>query len=514
MLAATRVTVNTFIQYIRTVISVIITLYTSRVILANLGVEDYGIYCLVGGVVSFLAFIQNDLSRTTQRYLSYYQGQGNRQKLVAIFNNSVCVQLFISLPLCVILFLLADVVFSELLNIPAHRLEAARWVYWFMVGCLFVNMQSSPYLATLISHENIIYSSIIQIVDSLLKIPVALSLILMSENKLEWYSLLSFLIVGLNFLCYYIYCKHKYEECRHFSFRTFDKRLGKEMFSFMGWNVYGTACIIGRTQGTAILLNRFFGTVINTSFGIGEQVLGQIGFLSNSLTTAINPQIIKAEGGGDRQKMFRLTEISCKFSFLLMSIITVPIVIYMPTVLELWLKEVPQHTAMFCVAIILSYQIDQLTMNLATANQAIGNVKVYSICVNTIKVLTLPVMYLVLKRGGRPVDAMIVYFVFETVCMVSRLIFLHININLSITKYMQNVFLMILPPVIANVVVCYSFSLFLSGWFFILVGCISLAVTCSMTYLCGLKNDERTILNNMMIKAVKRIKCESYEQTI
>ena len=506
MRASTRVAVNTSVQYARTIISVIITLYTSRVVLANLGVEDYGIYSLIGGVVALLAFIQNNLSRTIQRYLSYYQGKGDNLMIVKIFNNSVTTQFAIAIFLCGILALLTNVVFMYLIKISPDRLEAAKYVYWLMLGSLFFNLLSTPYLAALIARENMVYSSIIQIIDSVLKVPVALSLIWISANKLEWYSLMSFFIVVLNFICYYIYCRRKYDECKHFSFRSFDRNLFKDMLSFMGWNVYGTGCIIGRTQGTAILLNNFFGTAINAAFGISGQISGQISFLSNSLTTAINPQIIKSEGAGKRQKMFRLCEMSCKFSFLLMSMVAVPAIIYMPTILELWLKDVPEHTSMFCIAIIVANQIDLATMNLNTANQAIGNVKIYNISIQTIKILTLPVMFLVLKLGGQPLDCMIVFVIFEFICAIARVVFLHISVNLSITQYLRNVFIQILPPIIINACICYYLSLYLSNWLFLVTSCISIVVTCLSTYLFGLKPDEKEILLSMMNRLKTRLK--------
>ena len=183
MNSSTRVAVNTSIQYVRTFITVIITLYTSRVILANLGVEDYGIYSLIGGVIAMLAFIQNNLARTTQRYLSYYQGKGDFQYVTKIFNNSVCTQLAVAVFLCGILALLTNPVILHLVNIPANKIEAATWVYWLMLVSLFINLQSSPYLAALIARENMVFSSIVQILDAILKVPVALSLIWISETN-------------------------------------------------------------------------------------------------------------------------------------------------------------------------------------------------------------------------------------------------------------------------------------------------------------------------------------------
>ena len=506
MRGSTRVAINTCVQYLRTIVSVIISLYTSRIVLANLGVEDYGIFSLIGGVVALLSFIQNNLSRTTQRFLSYYHGKNDQAMIKRIFNNSVITQLIISILLCGILAMFTDLVLDNLVNIPSDRQEAARWVYWLMIASLFVNLQSTPYLATLIAQENIVYSSIVQMMDAILKIPVAVSLIWISNNRLEWYSGLSFMIVVLNFLMYYAYCKRKYAECQSFFFHSFDKTVFKEMFSFMGWTVYGTACLLGRTQGTAILLNRFFGAAINAAFGIGGQVSGQIGFLSNALTTAINPQIIKAEGAGNRKRMFRLSEISCKFSFLLMSVVAIPIIIYMPTLLELWLEDVPEYTSMFCIAIVLASQIDLLTLNLNTTNQAIGNVKVYSISINTIKIFTLPVMWYVLHLGMDPTAAMMVYVAFEALCAIARLVFLHITVRLSIKQYLRNVFFMVIPPVIANAFICYYVSTYLTGWMFLVTGCISLFVTGILTISVGLRQDERVMLDSLMKRMIKRIK--------
>lgn len=500
MRASTRVAVNTSVQYARTIISVIITLYTSRVVLANLGIEDYGIYSLIGGVVALLAFIQNNLSRTIQRYLSYYQGKGDNLMVIKIFNNSVTTQFIIAVLLCGILALSTNFVFTYIINIAQDKLDSAKFVYWLMLGCLFLNLLSTPYLAALIARENIIYSSVVQILDAILKVPVAISLIWISDNKLEWYSFMSFCIIVLNFLCYFFYCKFKYDECCHFSLNTFDKRLFKDMFSFMGWNVYGTGCIIGRTQGTAILLNNFYGTAINAAFGISGQVAGQINFLASSLTTAMNPQIIKAEGAGNRKRMFRLCEMSCKFSFLLMSMISIPAIIYMPTILNLWLKDVPEYTSMFCIAFIVANQIDLMAMNLNTANQAIGNVKVYNICVQTIKILTLPTILLVLIIGMQPLYSMIVYVVFEAICAIARIIFLHITVNLSIQNYLHNVLMQIVPPIAINVIICYILSGYLNGWLFLVTCFVSVIVTCLSTYLLGLKYDEKEIIKNLINK--------------
>lgn len=506
MTSASRVTINTLAQYTRTVLTAVIVFYTSRVVLENLGEDDFGIYSLVGGVITMLAFIQRNLSKTIQRFLSYYHGSGDKEMVIKIFNNSVCTQLIISFTLCGILFLCTPLIFEHLLNIAPDRIEAAKTVYYLMLVNLFFGMQSAPYGAALIARENIVFSSVVSVIDAILKIPVALSLIYISQNKLEWYSIMMAFIVILNYLAYWLYCKHKYNECRHFSFRNFDSKLFFEMFSFMGWGIYGMMCLTARTQGIAILLNRFFTTAINAAFGLGGQVAGQVQFLSSALTTAINPQIIKAEGSGNRQRMFRLAEISCKISFLLMSMLAVPAIIYMDDLLTIWLKKVPDYTCMFCRMIILAELIDLTTLNLNTANQAIGNVKVYSICINTIKVLTLPVVWIILWYGMQPFEAMIVYVIFEAICASSRIIFLHININLSISHYCRNVFAGILPTFLINLLACHLASQFLSGWPFLVGFIISVMVTCTAAWAFGLKDDEKVVILNIARKISKKIK--------
>lgn len=202
--SSTRVVVNTGIQYVRTVVQVAIMLYTSRVVLDNLGVEDYGIYNLVGGVIAMLSFIQINLANTTIRYLSYHHGKNDMPMVIKIFNNSLCIQLFFGLVICVLLVCATDFVFANMLNISMERLSVAKVVYYLMIGSLFFNLVSTPYFASLISHENLVYSSMVQIVDSILKVPIVVSLIYVTFDKLIWYSCGSLFLVIFNFILYYI----------------------------------------------------------------------------------------------------------------------------------------------------------------------------------------------------------------------------------------------------------------------------------------------------------------------
>lgn len=501
---STRIIVNTGAQYIRSILSVLITLYTSRVILENLGIDDFGIYNLIAGVVTMLSFIQVNLSRSTQRFLNYYIGKNDKEKVKEVFSNSVQTQIVITILLCAILMSITEPLINKILNIPADRIEEATIVYWIMIASLFFNLLSSPFNAALIAHENIVYSSIVQTGDALLKLPIAISLYYVSNEKLVVYAAMMFVVTLLNFLCYSIFSIVKYNECKHINLITVNWGLAKEMFSFMIWTMYGTFCVVGRTQGIAILLNRSFSTTINAAYGIGNQIIGNLSFLSVALMTAINPQIVKAEGSGDRTKCFRLAEIAAKYSFLLISVILIPVFVYMDTLLEIWLTVIPPHTAMFCRWTIIISLLDWTTQSLNTVNTAIGNVRKFNLMISTIILLTIPTVYIILLIGFNAEAVMVVYAIFTLLTSIGRLIFLQINVSFPVMKYCKTVVGSILPIFCINLIGCFFLSYLLNGWWFLISGVFSVIVTVFGVLIFGLKEDERIILCGI-IKKVKSL---------
>lgn len=500
MNSSNRIVLNTSIQYLRSLISIIVTLYTARLILESLGVNDYGIYSLIGGVVALFAFIQNSLSRTTQRYLNYHQGRKDNNMVVMVFNNSVICQLAISCFICVVLLVCINPVFNHLLNIAESRVNEARWVYILMTGSLFFNLQSAPYMAVLIARENILYSSLVQILDALLKIPIALSLFYIYDEKLVAYAFMMALLTALNFVLYFCYSRHKYSECQKFSFKTFDIGLQKKMLGFTAWSTYGTFAVVGRTQGIALFLNRAFSTAINAAFGIATQIIGQLSFLSTSIATAVNPQMTKAEGAGNRNRAIRLTEISSKYSCLLLSLALVPAFFYIDFILNLWLKDVPENTSLFCRFIILITLVDLITINLNNLNGAIGNIKKYSILIYTLMLLTLPPVYIVLQLGYGALGVMVVYLIDTIVCGLARLIYLHKDISLSISNYLKHVVVPVFFIVGLNSLIAYLFSVFFPGWGIIV--CIICVIVCTILFcsLFGMQPDEKRYVRSVIDK--------------
>ena len=507
MKPSTRIIFNTSIQYVRTVISVLVTLYTARLILDALGVEDYGIYSLVGGIVAMLSFVQTSLTSTTQRYLSFHQGKGDFFMQHKIFNNSIVTQLIISVTLISGLCILQPFIFNGFLNIPADRVNAAIWVYYCMLFTLFFTMQSTPYLAVLIAHENIFYATIVQLTYSFLKIPIALILYAIPVERLKYYAILLVIVQAANYFMYLIYCKRKYKETKNIHLFSLDKQIFKQMFSFMGWSVYSTGCIVGRTQGIAILLNRFFGTVVNAAYGIAWQVSGQLNFLSSSIQNATKPQLIRAEGANDRKKMFRLAEITSKFSFLLLAFMSIPAIMEMDDLLSIWLKEVPENTVVFCQFIVLTNLADQLTIGLAYANEAIGKIRNYSLVVNSIKLLSLPAAFLFLHYGAEVIAVMYCILGIELLCALTRLPFLKFTGGLSIKEFSKRVFLPIIPPFCLTVILCYYYSsIFSSTWSFVgnfIISAITMGIS---SYFFSLCKDEKEILQRISGIALQKVK--------
>lgn len=441
-----RLIVNTGAQYARTIINLILSLYSARLILGALGIDDYGVFTLIAGVVSMLAFMTNAMVSTTQRFMSYHQTKSDLRVQQQIFGNSLIMHLLFSLGVLAFLELVGLFLFDGFLNIAPERIPAAKIVYQCAIAMILCSSITAPFKALLISHENLVYISIIDVLDGIFKVGVAFLLIYISHDKLVLYGYLMICIYALNLIAFSVYDFRKYKECVLPKIKNFNKTYLKSMSSFVGWQLYSTGCVIGRTQGTAIILNKFFGTVVNAAFGIALQVSGAVNFISSGLVTSINPQIVKAEGSGDREKMFELAEAASKFSFLLLAMVVVPLTFVMPEVLKIWLGRVPEDAVLFCNVILYTALIDQITYGLTSANQAIGDIKWYSITINTIKILTLPALWLLLKCNVRLEIAIWIYAVIELICALSRLPFLKYTGGLKIRIYIKNVFLKMMIP--------------------------------------------------------------------
>lgn len=399
MQPANRVLKNTGFLYVKILITIFISLYSTRLILNALGAVDYGIFNLVGGVIGMLYFINGAMIIATQRYLSFYMGAGDLTKLKSVFSSSVILHLVIGSTIVILLEIGGLFLFNGGLNIPPDRIGTAKIVFHFMVVSTFFTINAVPFDATINSHENMIFDALLGILESLLKLGIAIWLIYTAVDKLILFGLLTAGLTIFIRIIKGIYCFRNYEECRAQIKSHINIDLLKEMILFASWSLFGLFVFVLRSQGMAILLNLFYGIVVNAAYGIANQVNSNISSFSSNMLRAINPQIVKSEGAGDRERMLRLSVLACKMSFFLLAFFAIPIIIEMPFVLHVWLKNVPENTVIFCQLIIVWGLMQLITTGLMTAITAVGDIKVYQIVVGTFQLFNLPLAYILIKFG-------------------------------------------------------------------------------------------------------------------
>ena len=504
---STRVVVNTVAQYTRTVINLCLSLYSTRLILSALGEDDYGIYTLIAGTVALLSFMVNALVVTTQRFLSFYFGRGDRERIKEIFCSSVVIHIVFGLVVALLVEGVGLFLFDGFFNIAPERIATARRVYHCVTVMLVLTFWAAPFRALLIAHENIVYISVVDVLDGVLKLVIALFVMAADGDKLMVYALLLCGIQLVNMLAFSVFDFWRYEECVVPRRRYFRLSYVKEISSFSGWTIYSVGCVTGRTHGFSIILNKFFSTAVNGAFGVALQVNGAVHNLATSIMNAMNPQIVKAEGAGQRERTLRLAAVESKFCFLIIGLVAIPCMVEMPALLHVWLGRVPEHAVLFCRFILLTCLVDQLTIGLGVVNQAIGNIRAYSLVINSIKLFTLVPIVVCLLFWRNLTMCMVIYVSFEFICAMSRLVFIRRTAGLSVADFARRVFLREVLPVASMVgVSLVVVALCHFSGRFLLTLALSAVVSIGVIYACGLCPDERTIVNNLFQKAKSKIK--------
>ena len=505
MISSNKIIVNTIAQYVRSIANMLFSLIATRIILKVLGVEDYGIYTLIAGIVSMISFMTNALVITTQRYLSVSQGQNAKERQSDVFNNSLFIHIIIAIIIIFVLEILEPFLFNGFLNIPTQRIHAARVLYQTTIMILCLSFVSSPYRASIIAHENIVYSSVIEIIDGFLKLLIAIILSFISFDKLIFYGSLLTSLYIFNFFAWIFYAKNNYFECKLISIKKINVPLIKEILGFASWTIYSIGCVTARSQGISIIVNKFWGAAMNASYGLALQISGAIISLSQSLLNAINPQLMKAEGDGNRQRMFRFSEVESKFSFLMLSAVVVPIVFEMPKLLEIWLGSVPDFAVLFCRMVLISNCLDMLTIGLNSANQAIGKIRNYTILIYSIKLSTLLFVMFALFLGKNVLIFCIIYIIIEAISSLMRIPFLAKVGGLNVEDFINNVFKLEVIPISILILTCFATTHFLSFDFrFILTFIMSISLFLLSIYLIGLTEDEKIIINRIISRIFKR----------
>ena len=497
-----RTIINVIAQYVRTIINICLSLYSTRLVLEALGESDYGIFMLVGGVITMLAFIVNSMVITTQRFLSFFYGKNEADKVKLYFNNSLMLHLILGV-LLVVLLLFFALLFFDKLNIDTDRMQVAHSVFYILMFNLILSFITAPFRAAFIAKENIVFISCVDVIDGLLKVVLVIYLLPLFSDKLISYTHILTAIAILNFLAFSLVATNKYKEINLIPKKSLLKsKIIYKLFGFAGWTTYSTGCIIGRTQGLAIILNVVYGTVINAAYGIAIQVSNSINFLAQAIVNALSPRVVKAEGAGNRNEMFKLANKTSKFCFLLLAIFAIPIVFEMPDILKFWLgKNYNDNAVMFCRFILIAAICDQTTVGHGLANQAIGKIRNYTLVVNTIKLFTLPLAIVAIFIWKDVKYSMIVFLVIECICAVTRLIFMKITAKMSVSEYFDNVLAKIILPLIGIIGASWAITQFVhfTNRFF-LTGVISVAIGLILIFYTALDVDERNFVRNVLRK--------------
>lgn len=499
MQASNRIIVNTVVQYVRTLINLLLSLYSARLVLDILGIQDYGIYSLIAGVASMLSFLTNSLVGSTQRFLSVHQGKDDINKLKNVFSNSLMLHLALGFFILLILESFSAFLFSGFLNIPSERLNPARIVYQLVILMVYISFIAAPYRALFVSRENIVYISIIDVLDGILKVVFVLLLPFFSADKLVMYGWIMVAITFVNLLAYAVYGHCKYEECVCPRLRMFDKKYIKELSSFTGWVTYSSLCIALRNQGIAIVFNKMLGTAINAAYGIGMQICGMVSFVSSSFSNAVAPQLMAAEGYGNRDRMWMLAEVESKFSFLLLSMVGIPAIFEMQSLLNIWLVKVPESTMLFGSTFLIMSIVDMLTSGLGLANKAIGRIAKYTLVTYTPKLLILPIGWVLLNVGCPIWIVCLLMIVIESICMFLRIVLFIGFEGFKARAFIHNVMLRSIPPVLVACICCWVIQSFIDfPCRFLLTFLLSITLFACTAYYCSFNSIEQAKVDNML----------------
>lgn len=441
MQTSTKVIFNTIILYTKVITSLAIALVSVPLVLKALGASDYGLYNLVAGVVAMLAFLNNSMTVSSQRYLSVAMGERNNRKINSIYNTSFLLHLGLGL-FVVVAFEFIGLFAINKLNILPERMLCAKIIYQFLVLSTFAKIVAVPFDALVNAKEDMLPFSIIELIDSVLMLAVAFSIAYISGDKLIYYGFCVAAISLFVLLLKYCWCKHAYKECRiNLKENNGNLRI-REMLGFTGWNLFGGLAMIGRNQGVAIIINLFLGTIANAAYGVANQINGALGNFSATFQKAINPQLMKSEGMKDRNRLLRISFISSKFSVLALAFFAVPLMLEMDEVLLLWLKnDIPPFTVQLAQYILLLSIAYQYSVGVMSAIQATGRIRNYTITMGLILLMNVPIAYIILKLGYPVYYTTMAFVVLEIVSLCVRIFMATHLTGMRVNDYYKNVFL-------------------------------------------------------------------------
>jgi len=497
-----RIAKNTLFLYIRMLLLLGISLYTSRLVLRILGFEDYGIYNIVGSVIVLFGFINSALTGATRRFLNFSLGKNNNDETKNTFSACFSIHVLIA----VLIFILGETIglwlLNTYLNIPEERLYAANWVYQFSIVSTCIGIIGVPFESTIVAYERMSIYAYISIMEGILKLLIVFLLIDSPFDKLIYYASLILLIGLLINGIKWFYCIKTFSICQvklRFESKTF-----REILSFSGWSLFGQIAYIGSTTGLNMIINIFFGVILNAAMGIAQQVNTAIYNFVSNFQVAFNPQLIQSYSSGDMAAHRKLISRSSRLSYYLLFIIALPILANTDFILQIWLTDVPNKTAIFTQLIIIFSLIDAIGAPLWMSMQAIGRIKVYQIIISSINILNLPLAYLSLKYQSSAEFIFYIKIALGIVMYIFRIYYILPKILYSITDYFKDVLFPSLSVSIISGLGVYIISLYTIGVYKFFFTTIVSILLCGLSiYFLGINKEERNKISNILMKWIR-----------
>ena len=496
---------NTLYLYIRMLLLMVITFFTARVVIDKLGFVDYGIQNVVGGMASMFVFFRSALTNATQRYLSVALGLKDNLYAKLILRQHFTIYLLIGIVVIVIAEVFGLWLIYNKLNIPLDRLYASFWVFQYTIGSLLITILSVVLNAEIVAHENFKVYSYIGIVEGISKLLIAYAISIAPFDRLVVYNFLLFISqVGI-FLFYVLYCKSRYEEFD--LYLMWDKKSIREMFAFINWNIIGTLTYYINDWGISLLLNLFFGPVVNAARGIAFHVSQAIGSFSQNIYSSVRPQLIKSYAEKDLSYMNKLFYASSKYSVLLIWVVSLPLLLRMDDVLNLWLVDVPDYTSVFTIWVLAYAIVNALNEPIWTVALAVGKLKKYCLIGNGILLITIPFSYVALMMDCSPVSVFIIALLMKIAYVGVTLKILSQYVEISFYEYSSEVLMPSALVIILSGVLCFILNTFIghSFWGLVLTGLVTTFINCLVLYQFGLKNSEKSLFCNYAVGLKRKL---------
>ena len=496
---------NSTYLYIKLIVSTVLGLYVSRIVLLQLGAESFGLYVVVGGIVSMLNFLNETLLATTNRFISVELGKGKDGEINKIFNNALVIHIILSIFLIITAKLIGTWYIYNYLTVPADKISDAIFVLNFSIIATFFSIISLPFQGLIVSHENFLVKSVIEIVSILIKFILVLLLIIYIGNKLRLYAIIMSIVMFIPSISFIFYCYLKYREDIRFKI---NKDIGgyKKMLNFSAWVLLGTFAQVGRGHGTTLIINLFFGLLVNAAFGIASQVYSYVMMFVHNLNQAAVPYIIKTQSAGETEKSINIVYSFSKYVFFVMILFSFPILMNIDTILVLWLKEVPELTKEFTILMIINGLIASIGSSLGVPVSATGDIRKSQVWYSIILLSIIPISYLLFNEGF-PAYFIIIVTIGSTFTNV--IIQAIITAEKTVFKIKDYLIKSIFPVVLVTLTVIPQ--ILLRGYFgnrlidVLFYSTISVSLTLTSIYIFGLNKNEKKILKNFIVTFKNKI---------